>query len=578
MDLYALVTKLLDRKEWIKDPKAVAKVREEFDGLTGKDTWDLDSVDEHANIVHNAKLAGKTVHIANIMSICSRKYDELPKEYHQLKGRIVYRGDNAKDQNGALTIYQSLSASPATITAANAVIAFGQLPGSTTTSADVVKAYVQAPLGSLHETWVRLPWELWPESWKGKYKKPLIRLRKSLYGHPHSGAHWARYLERAVVKLGGQPVDGHPSTFFFKERNLLLTVYVDDLLLSGSIASHTPFWEELGKVIEIEDIGDLGRFLGSHHELVRVNGREGIAFNVREYMKSAVEMYLKLSGAETIEGAPTPFLPKGSILPEEWEEKGQLEEHACAVLMKLLWGARLGRPDVLRAITHLATLVSKWSKACDRMLHRLMAYVSQSTDYTLVGYINDLPEDLWLEIYTDSDFSGSPDCAHSTSGAWLQLRGPNSVWPPSWASKKQTAVSRSTTEAEVIAMVFGAFSEALPMEVLWGIVLQREIHTIIYEDNEATEKIVRSGFSQKLRHMTRTHKVNLGSLCDVVASPDRTLKHVTSVDQIADVFTKAVEQQGWQNALRLLGMTTSVPETVRRSMAGFKLQQDQKPQ
>ena len=235
------------------------------------------------------------------------------------------------EQNGALAIYQSLSASPATITDATAVIAFGQLPGSTTTSADVVKAYAQAPLGSLRETWVRLPWELWPESWKGKYKKPLIRLRKSLCGHPESGAHWARSLEKAVVKLRGQPVDGHPSTFFCKERNLLLTVYVDDLLLSGSIASHTPFWEELGKVLEIEDIGDLGRFLGRHHELVRVDGREGIAFHVREYMKSAVEMYLKLSGAETIKGAPTPFLPKGSILPEEWEEKGQ---HACEVLMK----------------------------------------------------------------------------------------------------------------------------------------------------------------------------------------------------------------------------------------------------
>ena len=91
--------------------------------------------------------------------------------------------------------------------------------------------------------------------------------------------------------------------------------------------------------------------------------------------------------------------------------------------MKLLWGARLGRPDVLRAISHLATLVSKWSKACDRILHRLMAYVSQSTDYTL--YINDSPEDLWLEIYTDSDFSGSPDCAQSTwrmaAVAWSKL-------------------------------------------------------------------------------------------------------------------------------------------------------------
>ena len=79
LDLYALVTKLLDRKEWIKDPKAVAKAREEFDGLTGKDTWDLDSVDEHSNVVRNAKLAGKIVHIADIMSICSRKYDETQK-------------------------------------------------------------------------------------------------------------------------------------------------------------------------------------------------------------------------------------------------------------------------------------------------------------------------------------------------------------------------------------------------------------------------------------------------------------------------------------------------------------------
>ena len=78
-----------------------------------------------------------------------------------------------------------------------------------------------------------------------------LRLRKSLYGHPESGAHWARYLERAVVKLGGQPVDGHPSTFFFKERNLLLTVCVDGLLLSGSAASHTDpsgrNWEKLSK-------------------------------------------------------------------------------------------------------------------------------------------------------------------------------------------------------------------------------------------------------------------------------------------------------------------------------------------
>ena len=102
------------------------------------------------------------------------------------------------------------------------------------TSADAVKAYVQADLRSLCETWVRLPRDLpretWPASWVGRYKRPLVRLIKSLYGHPEPGARWQNHLEEAVRKLGGKTVEGHPSTFFFEQRDLALTVYVDDLL------------------------------------------------------------------------------------------------------------------------------------------------------------------------------------------------------------------------------------------------------------------------------------------------------------------------------------------------------------
>ena len=60
----------------------------------------------------------------------------------------MYRGDSAKDEEGAAAVYQNLSASPTSIRAMNANIAYGRVPGHKTTSADAVKAYVQATLNS----------------------------------------------------------------------------------------------------------------------------------------------------------------------------------------------------------------------------------------------------------------------------------------------------------------------------------------------------------------------------------------------------------------------------------------------
>ena len=296
-------------------------------------------------------------------------------------------------------------------------------------------------------------------------------------------------------------MSGHPSTFSFADRDLVMIVYVDDLLLSGASHEHSRFWQDLEKLIKIENVDDLGRFLGRRHKIVATASGKGIAFNVRDYMKSAVDMYLGITKQSQLKPANTPFLPRASSTPEEWEEQAQLQTHACAVLMKLLWGARLGRPDLLKGITYLATFVSRWCKACDRMLHRLMCYVAYSTDYTLVGRILDLPENLWLELFVDADFSGDSDSAHSTNGVWLRLAGSSgSNWPLSWVSKKQTAVSRSATESEVIALAQGLFAEALPMCTFWETVLRRKVDLVIFEDNEATEKVIRSGYSQKLPH------------------------------------------------------------------------------
>ena len=96
-------------------------------------------------------------------------------------------------------------------------------------------------------------------------KRPVCLLQKSLYGHPESGGHWEQHFEAAVKACGGVAVENHPSTFWFSELKLLLTVYVDDLLLSGPEANHAKLWGQLRQKVDIEDPEPLDRFLGRSH-------------------------------------------------------------------------------------------------------------------------------------------------------------------------------------------------------------------------------------------------------------------------------------------------------------------------
>ena len=163
-----------------------------------KGTWDLKTVTERSDLISQSKKSGVRIHLGQLMSICSEKFAELAEHLRVLKGRIVFRGDIVKDQEGAAAIFQDLAASPTSIAGINNNIAYGLFQGRSTTTADAVKAYVQSLLDSKCATWVQLPPELWPASWKGQYSKPMVLLVKSLYGHPEAGARWENHLEKIL--------------------------------------------------------------------------------------------------------------------------------------------------------------------------------------------------------------------------------------------------------------------------------------------------------------------------------------------------------------------------------------------
>ena len=246
-----LVTRLLDRKEMLSSEAAMNAVRSEFAGLEKKDTWDKTTVKEHSDLVSDAKARNVQVHIGKLMAICSEKFSEREAQYRVLKGRIVFRGDICKDALGAAAVFQDLSASPTSIHSLNLNLCYGAIKGHSTTCADAVDAYVQSELKSKAQTWIEIPRELWPKEWHSQYKRPVVLLRKSLYGHPESGAHWEKHLETVLTtKLQGQVVPEHPWSYWFEQDKLLLTVYVDDFTLSGPQDKHQAFWEKLSQHVD----------------------------------------------------------------------------------------------------------------------------------------------------------------------------------------------------------------------------------------------------------------------------------------------------------------------------------------
>ena len=72
---------------------------------------------------------------------------------------------------------------------------------------------------------------------------------------------------------------------------------------------------------------------------------------------------------------------------------------------------------------------------------------------------------LWL--FADADHAGEYD-NRSTSGCLLVLVGPNTYFPLTAFSKKQTAVAMSSTESEVLSANVSLRAVGLPSSGLWA--------------------------------------------------------------------------------------------------------------
>mgnify|MGYP003304721851 CR=1 FL=1 len=109
---------------------------------------------------------------------------------------------------------------------------------------------------------------------------------------------------------------------------------------------------------------------------------------------------------------------------------------AASVLMKVLYGARLVRYDLLWAVNSLAREVSRWKRGCDKRLYKLIRYLESTKDISLECFVGDDPQHCHVMNYSDADFAGGKKGFKSTTGGYIAIVGPNTFVPVTAICKK----------------------------------------------------------------------------------------------------------------------------------------------
>ena len=315
----AMVSRPVGRAEIESNPKAKEAMLKEWKGLRDQEVFDFTMVCEYDDVVAEAKKNKKEVHMARVHGICVEKNYQLSEDNpgRKFKGRGVLLGNQVKNQHWEAAFFQDLGNSPASFEASRWADFYGCLPGHAVKLADAIQAYIQAKLkGPL--CWVELPTDAWPpEIQYWKFRRPVVRLDKALYGHPDSGTMWEQHCDKKVQEIGFKPIgEEWPSMYFHDELKLLLVIYVDDLKLAGPSENLAKGWEMLRTVLRIEPKTDLGLYLGcvlSQGETQLHNGKKvkTITYNMEGLLKLSVEKYLDIIGKDTkLKKVSTPSLPE----------------------------------------------------------------------------------------------------------------------------------------------------------------------------------------------------------------------------------------------------------------------------
>ncbi|WJX38809.1 hypothetical protein P8452_26432 [Trifolium repens] len=395
---------------------------------------------------------------------------------------------------------------------------------------DVKSAFLN---GYLHE-------EVYVEQPKGftdpVFPNHVYKLKKALYGLKQAHRAWYERLTQFLVGQGYRK-GGSDQTLFVKQvkgKFMIAQIYVDDIIFGGmsnTMVQH--FVQQMQSEFEMSLVGELTYFLG-----LQIKQMEDTIFiSQSKYARNIVRKF----GMDNASHKRTPA-PTHLKLTKDEQGVGVDQSLYRRMIGSLLY-LTASRPDITFAVGVCARYQAEPKVSHLNQVKRILKYVNGTCDY---GMMYSHCENSNLCGYCDADWAGSADDRKSTSGGCFFL-GSNLI---SWFSKKQNCVALSTAEAEYIAAGSSCSQLVWMKQMLKEYDVEQDVITL-YCDNLSAINISKNHVQHsKTKHIDIRHHF----IRDLVENKVVTLEHVGTKEQVADIFTKALDAVHFENLRGKLGI------------------------
>ena len=291
----------------------------------------------------------------------------------------------------------------------------------------------------------------------------VCKLKKGLYRLKQLGRVWHQTLKQEMEKLGFRPGEADTTVFFqFKDDKVeIIRWYVDDGLVVTSCAkSMEHMVKDIGGNFDVQDLDKPDHLLG----IKIMRDRDlGTIHILQPLFINTITCRFDITSGRVVSSPMDPSMD----LCMSTDTDNAVDIPYASLIGSINYCTISMRPDITFATNKCTQFTSRpnlshW-EAAKQIVHYLLNTKEYSVTYKekgngVEGYSHNLAG------FTDVDFAGDTNDHKSTMGWVFTFNGA----PISWASKKQSLVTCSSMEAELVA---GSIASA---EGFWLIRLRRD--------------------------------------------------------------------------------------------------------
>lgn len=348
-----------------------------------------------------------------------------------------------------------------------------------------------------------------------------------------SGRMWSKCFDKWIQSLGFVQSDHDPCLYtkgsIYDPDFLIVSVYVDDLtVLARDPKVLADFKAALADRFKMVDRGELDWILGMGVS----RERDHISIDQSHRITALLQKY-SMDQCNT-QKVKCPMVK--DFLHEEFVDAHNTAPEppttfAYAQCVGALLYIALMRPDICYAVNTLARFMARPRAFHVRAVKHLLRYLAHTKHYKLRYYRGEGTPELFM--YVDADYANIPRDRVSISG-YVAYLSPGSA-PISWASRKESLLATSTSQAEYMS-AYGGGCETVHLRRMtaeFGVVMYAP--TKVHEDNDACMAVANDPVYHK---RTKHWEVKHHYIRSLVRRAIIVFCSVPSAKQVADALTK----------------------------------------